>query len=220
MSSKKNVVLSTLCGLLSLTACEIDSYDKGEGDYSLMTADFVEAHVGSDKNVGSVETDQGELIQLAEPFTTSWIQKADTTYRAILYYNKVGNAEAKAVSISRVGVVNIGDSVKGGMKTDPLHAESIWLSKNRKYLNLRLRLLTGHTDDAEAIHTIGLVRDTLATTPSHLHLTLYHNQGGRPEYYSTTAYASMPLTAITADTVTLTINTYNGIIVRSFNLKP
>jgi len=213
---KKLIITIALLCLLLITACTIDAYEKGEGAYSQMTAELVEAYIGSDKYVGQVETDQGERLTLQQPYTAKWIQTADTTYRALLYYNKVRAGEAEPVSMSRVGVLLLHDSIKGGMKTDPLYIESAWIAKNRHYLNLRLRLLTGSTDDEAAQHSIGLVRDTVASTPSHLRLQLYHDQGGCPEYYSFVTYASIPLADIKADTITLDINTYNGVVRRSW----
>ncbi|MBQ8938047.1 MAG: NigD-like N-terminal domain-containing protein [Prevotella sp.] len=213
------VVLSCIGCLLSLASCTIDAYDKGEGELSLMTAELVEAHVGSDKYVESVETDQGERLTMQPGLTAQWIEKADTTYRALLYYNKVETGKAEAVSFGRVGVLLPRDSVKGGMKTDPLYVESSWIGKNRKYLNLRMRLLTGSTTDEHAQHSIGLIVDTLASTPSHACMTLYHDQGGRPEYYSATTYASIPLAEVDADTLTLSVVTYDGLFTRTFPLR-
>lgn len=213
---KKLLIPTVLLSLSLVVACTIDAYEKGEGIYSLMTAELVEAYVSSDKYVGQVETDQGEQLTLQQPYTAKWIQTADTTYRALLYYNKVRAGEVEPVSMSRVGVLQLHDSIKGGMKTDPLYVESAWIAKNRRYLNLRLRLLTGSTDDETAQHSIGLLRDTIASTPSHLRLQLYHDQGGCPEYYSFVTYASIPLVDIKADTITLFINTYDGVVRRSW----
>lgn len=199
-----------------LASCERDAYDKGEGEYSLMTAEMVEAHVDGDKRVDRVETDDGLRLSVKNSFTTSWIHTADTTYRGLLYYNNIGEDKAEAVSLIRVGVLQPRDSIEGGLKTDPLYLESAWVGRNHKYLNLRLRLLTGSTDDENAIQTLGLLADTLLSTPSHVRLTLCHGQGGQPEYYSVNAYVSIPLSAFTADTLTLTVNTYGGSIQRTF----
>ena len=94
------------------------------------------------------------------------------------------------------------------MKTDPLYVESVWVSKNKKYVNMRLRLLTGASEDEEAVQTIGVVRDE--ENNGHETLLLYHDQGGQPEYYSTTAFVSIPLAEVNADTLTITVNTYDG----------
>ena len=220
--------LAMLGGVLLLAAsCTIDSYDKGEGDYSLTTAELVEAHVGSDKKVDFVDTDHGQRLTMQPAQTAKWITKADTVYRAVLFYNEVSSGVAETVSMGRVGVLvprslSTADTTKadpkaGEMKTDPLYLESAWVSKSRRYLNLQLRLLTGSTGDEEAVHTIGLVSDSLKSTVSHACLRLYHDQGGRPEYYSATTYVSIPLYSMDADTITLEVNTYDkGTLVRTF----
>jgi hypothetical protein len=43
---------------------------------------------------------------------------------------------------------------------------------------------------------------------STLHLLLYHNQNGQPEYYSRDVYLSIPLTGVQADTVVMRLQTY------------
>ena len=216
---KKIALYALLAALPLLVSCETDAYDKGEGEYSLMTAEMVDAYVGSDKYVTRVVTDQGDELTMEPHVTASWIEKADTTYRALLYFNKVGNDKAKSISFSWVGVLVPRDSIKGGMKTDPIYAESMWLGKNRRYLNMRLRLLTGSADDEKAQHSVGVVIDSTTTTKHHVHLKMYHDQGGVPEYYSMITYASIPLANISADTLTLVTNTYNGEVSRSFILR-
>ena len=71
-----------------LLSCTTDAYDKGEGEYSQLRADFVEAHVGSDKRVDYVLTDDGDSLRTNPPFTVSWITKRQTPLcRALFYYN-------------------------------------------------------------------------------------------------------------------------------------
>lgn len=214
----------TYCALLAsiaFTACTIDAYEKGEGQYSLLTAEFVEAYVNSDKQVDYVDTDQGDRLTMAIPFSADWIETADTTYRAVLYYNMTTDGKADGVSMSRVGVLipSPVSRLKEGMKTDPLYIESMWLSKNRKYLNIRLRLMTGSADEKDAHHTLGLFTDSIGSTASNSRVQLYHDQGGRPEYYSSVTFASIPLAEIKADTLTLTVNTYSGVMERQFVLR-
>lgn len=202
----------------SIAACSIDAYDKGEGENSLLTAEMTEAFVNSDGKVTAVETDEGEHLALTTPTTVKWMSKTDTTYRALLYYNRVGDNKAEAVNFNRVGVLTphtlVTKEKKDTMKTDPIYVESIWVSKNKKYVNMRLRLLTGTSDDDKAMQTIGLIRDSINSTSTHERLILYHDQGGQPEYYSSTAFASIPLAEIHADTLTITVNTYDGLLSR------
>ena len=211
--------LTLLAFLPLLAACTIDAYEKGEGEYSLLTAELVEAYVDNDKHVSHVVTDQGERLMLTSPLTAQWIETPDTMYRALLYYDQVEEGKAEPRSFGWVGVLTPRDSIKGGMKSDPLYTESMWVAKNHKYLNLRLRLLTGSTDDEKARHSIGLMKDAASSTPGHARMVLYHDQGGMPEYYSMVTYASIPLDSIKADTLTIVVKTYNGEVNRMFKLR-
>lgn len=211
--------LTLLAFLPLLAACTIDAYEKGEGEYSLLTAELVEAYVDNDKHVSHVVTDQGEHLMLTSPLTAQWIETPDTMYRALLYYDQVEEGKAEPRSFGWVGVLTPRDSIKGGMKSDPLYTESMWVAKNHKYLNLRLRLLTGSTDDEKARHSIGLMKDAASSTPGHARMVLYHDQGGMPEYYSMVTYASIPLDSIKADTLTIVVKTYNGEVNRTFKLR-
>ena len=201
--------------MLFIMACSIDAYDKGEGEYSLMTSEMADVIVGSDKRVTAANTDQGEKLTLAQPVKVAWIEKGDTTYRTLLYYKMMADGKAEAVSMKKVGVMiprqlTSKDGKQEVMKTDPLYVESVWTSKNRKYVNMRLRLLTGASEDEKAVQTLGVVPDQENSSSGHVRLVMYHDQGGQPEYYSTTAFVSIPLAEIDADTLTIAVNTYEG----------
>lgn len=202
---------------LLTSSCTADSYDKGEGDYSLMRAEFVEAHANSNKMVDYCITDESEHLTLTEPVEISGIQTADSIYRALLYYNKVeGGAE-----VLSIGLVNtlFPRRIKE-MKTDPVRFESMWMSTSRRYLNMGLYIKTGNSSKKDAHHTIGLNLDTLMRNDDGTrtaHLTFYHDQGGMPEYYSQRAYLSIPTDSIDADSVYLRINTYQGIVEKRFS---
>ena len=45
--------------------------------------------------------------------------------------------------------------------TDPVGFESVWISKNHKYLNLTLVLKTGKTEDEKAVQTLAIVCDSI-----------------------------------------------------------
>ena len=66
------LLLFSLCLLvfsLLVTSCTQDTYDKGDGKYSLMRGDFAEAIVNSSKQVTKIVTDDGEELPLTSPFT-------------------------------------------------------------------------------------------------------------------------------------------------------
>jgi len=209
-------------------SCTQDGYDKGDGQYSYMRGDFVEARVGADKKIVSLTTDDGETIPLAQSYSANWITRADTIYRCMLYYNKVrdnnGQYVAEPISVGEVPCPAIVPLAKleTGMKTDPVKFESAWMSKTGRYLNLSFSLMTGTKEDDKAAQTLRIVQDTIMTNPDGTrisNLLLFHDQAGVPEYYSTQAYASIITSQIPADSVRITINTYKGTVTKAFLLK-
>ena len=93
----------------TVQSCTQDSYEKGEGRYSQMRGDFAEMHINSDKKAVSITTDDGDLLPLKELYASQWIATPDTTYRCILYYNKVkgtdGKMQAEVISAGQVPCV-------------------------------------------------------------------------------------------------------------------
>jgi len=216
------MLLSLLCIILAslLTiACTQDYYDKGEGKYSLMRADFVEAHTNGQKQIDYIVTDDGDRLALSTTVSTKWTTTADTLYRCILYYNKVsaddGSIVAEPVSIQQVGCPRAIplSSFHDEVKTDPVRFESAWISKSGRYLNVSLYVMTGSTDDAEAAQALAFLCDTVMTHPDQTRtcfLRLYHDQGSVPQYYSAQVYRSIPMSDLPADTIRFQINTYDG----------
>ena len=201
---------------LLISSCTVDSYDKGEGDYSLMRAELVEAHANNDKMLDWCLTDESEQLTFTEPVKASGIQTADSMYRALLYYNKVEDG-AEVISIGLVNTL-FPRRIKE-MKTDPVRFESMWMSTSRRYLNMGLYIKTGNSSKKDAHHTIGLNLDTLMQNDDGTrtaHLTFYHDQGEMPEYYSQRAYLSIPTDSIDADSVYLRVHTYQGTIEKWF----
>lgn len=194
-----------------------------------MRGDFAEMHIDSDKKANAITTDDGDLLPLKELYSSQWISTADTTYRCILYYNKVkgtdGKMSAEIISAGQVPCVQVKPLKKfeGEVHTDPVKFESIWMSKTGKYLNLSLQLMIGQTDDTTAIHQLGLLSDTLIVNPNGkrtLHVFLNHNQGKVPEYYSTQVYMSVQASTLDADSVSFKINTYSGIVEKTLSITP
>lgn len=211
-----------LLAILLLASCETDSYDKGEGQYSLMQADFVEAHTDADCRVSYVLTDEGDSL-LAEPrFTTSAIGRADTAYRAILYYDRVGTQGFKARSFSLVPTLRpmLADTLERVL-TDPLKLESLWRPNRGRYVNMGVLLMSGLPDTDDQRHAVGLVLDSVQRHADGLATAccrLYHDQGGVPEYYSVRRYLSIPVSALDADSLRLAVTTYNGVVVKTVPL--
>ena len=229
LTAKRCFYYSAITLFFTILSCTRDSYEKGEGKYSQMRGDFAEMHIDSDKKANAITTDDGDLLPLKELFSSQWISTADTTYRCILYYNKVkgtdGKMLAEIISAGQVPCVQVKPLKKfeGEVHTDPVKFESIWMSKTGKYLNLSLQLMIGQTDDTTAIHQLGLLSDTLIVNPNGkrtLHVFLNHDQGKVPEYYSTQVYMSVQASTLDADSVSFKINTYSGIVEKKLSITP
>ena len=222
--------MAVLTVFAAFSACQSDSYDTGQGPYSLMQADFVEAHTSASGFVDRVETDDGQTFSLAEPQKTVWASVTDTVYRALLYYEKT-DASSSQTDVSVVRTVSISQvptlhptqlKAEETLLADPVKFESMWISANGKYLNIGLYLKDGKTESDSQHHTVGMIRESETTSADGkrtVNLRFFHDQGGVPEYYSTRYYMSVPCKEIDADSVVVTINTYNGTVERRFSLS-
>lgn len=212
-----------LLALCCMGGCTHETYDTGDMELSYLRADFVEAHTVAAKQVDSAVTDEGLTLQLAPYATAEWATTADSIYRALLYYNKVEDGTTKPVAIVSVPVLRCKPLASDEqLYTDPVVLESSWLSKNGKYLNLGLLLKTGVADGIDALQKVGVVQHDVVTQADGTHLydlQFFHQQNGVPEYYSARTYISIPLTDMRqGDTIRLSVNTYQGEVVKEFLL--
>jgi len=215
------LALLSCCLFLS---CETDNYESGDGKFSNVRADFAEVHTNHNGQLYGFMTDDGDSLTFASPATYKWATTADSTYRAIVYYNKV-EGKADVISVSTVSVPAIIPMWKvKEMKTDPVRLESSWLSRNRRYANLGVNLLTGTEEGKDERQVLGMFCDTLLVHDNghkHLQLRLYHDQNGVPQYYTSRGFVSIPLQKHpyrlgTGDTLSVTVNTYDGPVVKTF----
>ena len=110
---RRLVVYTILLCLSFFASCETDSYEKGEGEYSLMQADLCELTVNNQKQATTFVTDDGSSYTFKTPYTAKWIETADTTYRTLIYYNKVDASQAEPLGIGVIPTLfplNIGAS--------------------------------------------------------------------------------------------------------------
>jgi hypothetical protein len=211
-----------LAVILSVSACSVDNYDTGTGKYSLMRAEFVDAHVNNNSMVDYVITDDNDSLPASTPFSTKSIKGTNTFYRALFYYNKVADrtdSVAEPLSFNLVGIAVPVPSViipKDSVYSDPIYFQSGWIAKNRKYLNISLNKLTGEVDGIENVQYFRIIEDSVRTSASgskSVYLRLSHNQNSVPEYYTGHVYISVSLTYYKkilsdGDSIFLRINTY------------
>lgn len=228
-----------LSAFLLFIACSNDAYETGDTKYSYLRADFVEATTDAQSRLVSAVTDDGQSLSFSAPLTASWATVADTTYRALLYYNVSSTPTVEPVTAGRVYVLvpkpqpstlnpqssnlnSQSSNLNSQSKIDPVHFQSAWVSGNKWYANLSLALMTGVADSIDERQSLGLVCDSITVgSDGHrtYHCVLAHSQGDVPQYYKTTVYVSIPTKTMTVgDCVRLSLNTYEGWIIKEFAL--
>jgi hypothetical protein len=216
-------LLPLMLSVLLFLSCESDNYEKGEGRYSLMQTDLTELSVDLKKQATAFTTDDGDTYQLVKTFNTKWMETADTTYRTLIYYNKVSDTSAEAISVGLVTTLKPYEHWRlKKQPQDPVGFESAWMAKSGKYLNLGLLIKTGRVDDEEQPHSIGLAQDTVYVYPNGQRTACYrflHSHNGVPEYYTNRYYMSILLPEQRPDTIRLTLVTYDGVIEKVFYTK-
>ncbi|MBR7170649.1 MAG: NigD-like N-terminal domain-containing protein, partial [Prevotella sp.] len=194
-----------------------------EGELSLATAEFVEAHANGNKQMDYVITDNDERLTVSPQPSVKWMTTPDSLYRALLYYNNVGEGVIEPLSITQVPTLSIyPDWMIQDIKTDPVTFESIWQSANGKYLNMAFYLKIGEVGKDAELHTISIIQDTIiqnADGTATSFMCLYHDQGDMPEHYSSKCYISIPRDSIKADSVCMGINTYKGVLYKKVALR-
>lgn len=214
-----------LVGLLLLfPSCSNTAYEEGDSSLSYLRTDFVDAVTDSQSKLASATTDDNVKLTFSQPLQTSWTNKADTLCRVLLNYNMYANGVdsnvVEPLAAKMVYTLKPADPSKQTLTaTDPVSFVSAWKSKNGNYVNLRIGLKTGQASGDDQRQSIGLVLDSTVVsneTPTYC-LRFLHSQGGVPEYYTTDVYVSIPIKQMTTGSkVRLSLNTYNGLIVREF----
>ena len=194
------VFLVVFVALTTLSACETDSYDTGDGSNSYLKAHFAEAHTTANAKLAFAVTDDGDTLRFPPNTSNKALAKADSVYRVLYYYDQRGK-NVNPRSIVPIPVVTLSDSIN--LPTDPVTFEAAWVSKHRKYFNIAFSLKVGRTDEPDRKQRIGVVRDSLVTTPGGdhtLYMHLAHSQNGVPQHYSQRVYISLPLKKIPTNT--------------------
>ncbi len=205
---------------LLLAGCSVDSYKTGDGGLSYLTVEFGEVKTAEAKTIVGFSSDDGLDVNFSRPYTAEWADKANGTYRALVYYDRVEKGSTFAHSISQVPVVkplitNRPDTVK----TDPLIFESAWKSTNGKYLNVGFYVKTGTADGKINKQLLGVWREKVvehADGTKDVYLKVMHSQNKAPEFYRTKGYMSIPLDGMQNDRIFLSVITYDGEVTKTF----
>lgn len=181
-----------LCLLLSLlglgVACADDDYH-----YPSVSLEFMTARSQSDGYLQTVQTDDGTVYEVMNTVAAP-NRAADSTMRIVANYAREPLDDGwGALLYAAQTVVSpvpcAADAFEGGVKTDPASLLSIWMGLD--YLNLVLEVKCA--DGGHAFHFVEDRVDDLSPSHRDVSLTLYHDAGGDPPYYTRRVYLSVPL---------------------------
>ena len=97
-----------LVALTTLSACETDSYDTGDGTNSYLKAHFAEAHTAANAKLAFAVTDDGDTLRFPPNTSNKAFAKADSVYRVLYYYDQRGT-NINPRSIVPIPVVTLSD---------------------------------------------------------------------------------------------------------------
>ena len=214
-------ILAATLVAFAFLSCTNEGYGTGDNGNSYLTSDFALLRTNSAQLVASATLDDGRELTMSNPFSPGWTAKADTVYRALLYYDAArtdGDDAAQASEARARGAVQV--PVLGIVKTDPLDVESLWTSMGGKYLNVSLLLKSG-TTEKDTRQSVGIVLESSSMDNSgkrHVSLRVYHDQNNVPQYYTVQQFASIDVERLDADTIDFHVTTSKGDMVKSIGL--
>ncbi len=211
------------CMGILLAGCTTDAYEKGDGTYSGLQAELAEVSITASRSATGFVADNGQHYVFDTPVQVAWAKEVDSTYRAAVYFEDLGNGTAKCLSVGRVPTLRpVAHWKMKETADDPVGYESVWPSESGRYVNLALLLKSGY-DDSDKLHAVSLSQDTVichANGCNTAHYRLFHNQNLIPQYYTDRYYVSilLPDTA-RLDTVVLQMNTTAGMVRKTIPVK-
>ena len=198
-----------LIGITLLTAgCKHSSYDTGDGEYSHLRTDYVNVEV-KDNYVQSIITDDGRQLNISPGMKVTTNPK-DTTLRWLLYYNVNHNLNhnenIEIISHSNMTLLKVKEAGEIELKSDPVTVNSVWVSKDGRYLNMNIGLKMGTTETENNLHSVGMICQK--TEGNTAYYTLYHDQADIPQYYTQNVLLTVKIEK--EKIIDLTINTFKG----------
>lgn len=185
--------LRALCGVAlvaCLHACTTDTYEEGDARYSYLRADFGMLHASVPGMADFFVVDRGDTVRLANAVAIDWVLRADTLYRALVYYDARNATLFKA---SRVLVAKPFTTLRPDtVGSDFIRVESSWTGGG--FFNVGFAVKTGQSTAQAGAQTVGLMIDSTVRRPdspcTDVYLRLVHRQNGQPEYYTVHGYVS------------------------------
>lgn len=224
-AAAKVVASAAVVAAALLASCTTEQYDSGDGKWSYLRSDFAEVCTDAQSRMSSFTTDEQLSLQVEGTPKVSWMTTPDSTYRALVYYAAPGaSAPVKVFTVNNVLCPKIKRlQTLAPLKTDPVSFVALWLSANRKYVNITFDVKTGSSgSDADGQSIGAVLTDMTRNADGTLtaHITFCHDQGNVPQYYSSRQYASLAVAQMQdADSASIVINSYKGKVVKTISLK-
>lgn len=224
-AAAKVVASAAVVAAALLASCTTEQYDSGDGKWSYLRSDFAEVCTDAQSRMSSFTTDEQLSLQVEGTPKVSWMTTPDSTYRALVYYAAPGSpATVKVFTVNNVLCPKIKRlQTLAPLKTDPVSFVALWLSANRKYVNITFDVKTGSSgSDADGQSIGAVLTDMTRNADGTLtaHITFCHDQGNVPQYYSSRQYASLAVAQMQdADLASIVINSYKGKVVKTISLK-
>ncbi|MGM9713778.1 MAG: hypothetical protein ACI3Y5_06635 [Prevotella sp.] len=207
--------------IIMLMAMIASCSDNDSSGVSRLAAEMCDMHTSGRATADYGVTDDDRRLAFTRQLNVSWATTPDSTYRAMLYYENTDNAEdvtpLYAESVLCLTPRTPEEAKDWSGNNDPLEIATAWYGQNRKYLNIRMDIMSGTPDSETQRHALGLVCDTVFTSPGGKRFSyrICHSQNGIPEYYTISAYASIPTTSMAeGDTISLVYMSHSGIMRR------
>lgn len=142
---KPAAVLLLIAGVLLLLSCKNDSYESGDSRYSYLRADFCMMHTSDKGAIDYLLIDGGDTVRIATPVKLNWASKADSLYRALVYYDVITRQMFSATSVLVTQPVS--KQKAATLSTDAITVESTW--EGGGYFNVAFNVKTGQTDEQQ-----------------------------------------------------------------------
>lgn len=214
----RKTTLSIITILMAMIASCSDDDSSG---ISRLTAEMCDIHTSQRAVADYAVTDNDQRLAFTRPLNVSWATTPDSIYRAMLYYDNTDNGGSVtplyAESVLFLNPRTPQEAKDWKDNNDPLEVATAWYAQNKKYLNIRLDIKSGTPDDQHQRHALGLVCDTVYTSPGGKRFSyrICHSQNGIPEYYTISAYASIPTASMAeGDTISLVYESHSGTVCR------
>ena len=216
-------LLIVVFALLFFSSCTNETYESGDGTYSYLKAEFGEVTTAEAESVVSFTSDDGDEMHFSPAYSAKWAEKANTSYRALVYHDHVEQGTTQVLAMAEIPVVKPLVTLRPDtLLFDPVILNSAWVSKNGKYLNIGFAVKTGVADDKDLLQAIGIWREKEeknADGTKDLYLRITHKQNGIPEFYRSEGFLSIKINETDAARIHLAVNTYDGEVTLVPNLQ-